>query len=576
MKISISFIFLGVALLFSTLFSHTYGSSAAFQPMTIHPPGPECWTSMEKISFTGERKIDQTQTAQRLSIYEIHEDDSVNPNHFLTGIPYYESYTWYGSDDVEWLVLEGNFSRYEINSINHTVTFYDVQDWLHVVYRTNNFIQRSTDQIRFCVIGGNVEGGYSIKVQVLYPAYYTLDTATPDGYIQPAAGEIFWDFGEIIGFMVDTYFSGLGPDRPLFDLPVDYQGRSNGSSVAFARAFNSRTISLFDHRYPNGTQDQKLLSYTGTELNNVSNGECTSGFNCSDGHTGYDFDDTYHWQSPCDDPQAVYPAAEGDILPGESGWDDTLGCTITIDHGNNWKTRYARLLDTHNDHSCNGILIASGHVTNTQQIGIMGNTGSLESESNIFLHFEVMHNDIVVDPSGWEPIPLLFADPWANHVNGTDSYPMWKNAIRTTRAFASNYGGNLTSPTHVIQAHFPANFYDSSAIFNLSDIPAPVISSTLMQTGNSFSLSAMDLSGNFIHQLSQPATLTMTFNITDTKYIAPDISFYTWNPDSSSWEILLTTVDWNKRIATTQIDHLSIFALAGKPKVNICLPLIIK
>ncbi len=137
------------------------------------------------------------------------------------------------------------------------MTFYDLQDWLHVVYRTENFIQRSTDQIRFCVIGGNVEGGCSIDVKVLYPAYYALDSATPAGYTQPAAGEIYWSFGEVIGFMVDTYFSGLGPDRPLLDLPVDYSGRTKGSSIAFSKAYNTRIISMFDHRYPNGSEDLK-------------------------------------------------------------------------------------------------------------------------------------------------------------------------------------------------------------------------------------------------------------------------------------------------------------------------------
>jgi hypothetical protein len=68
----------------------------------------------------------------------------------------------------------------------------------------------------------------------------------------------------------------------------------------------------------------------------------------------------------------------------------------------------------------------------------------------------------------------------------------------------------------------------------------------------------------------------MTFNLTDTKYIAPHISFYTWNPDSNTWTPLTTTIDWNAHKATTQVNHLSIFALAGKPVMVIYLPLIIK
>lgn len=574
--------FIGIMAILAVLvflsFNLELSQSAPVQPVSTIPISPECWTALEKISYTGMRSTREPQSVQRLSIYEIHEDDSVNPNHSFTGLPYFATYTWTGSTDVEWLVLEGNFSHYVINESAHSVTFYDLQDWLHVVYRTNNFIQRTTDQIRFCVYGGNVEGGVSMKVKVLYPANYNVSTVIPGGYTQPAAGELAWDFGVVIGYQVDTYFSGLGPDRPLLDLPVDYTGRTKGSSIAFSKAYNTRIISMFDHRYPNGVEDQKFLSYTGFELDNPGDGECTTGFNCYDGHNGYDFNDQCTWQSPCANPQAVYPAAAGNILSGETGWDNALGCRITIDHGNNWKTLYAHLQDANKDHSCNGILIPSGYVTSSQQIGIIGGTGTQGGgDDHPYLHFSVFHNGIAVDPSGWEPNASLFADPWREHGSGTASYPMWKYALRSTRAFASNYGGILASPTHITYVNFPSGYYAEPLLFNISDIPAPPsISPNLLQTGNSFSLSAIDLSGNFIHQLSQPATLTMTFNLTDTKFIAPDISFYTWNPNSSAWEQLSTNIDWNSHIAITQIDHLSFFALAGRPLQKIYLPLTIK
>lgn len=94
---------------------------------------PECWNLEEQTSFTGEVRVDQPEIEQRLSIYEIHDDDTVNPNHLLTGLPYYSTLTWGGSTDVEWLVLEGNFSSYSIDPVAHSVTFYDLRDWVHVV-----------------------------------------------------------------------------------------------------------------------------------------------------------------------------------------------------------------------------------------------------------------------------------------------------------------------------------------------------------------------------------------------------------------------------------------------------------
>jgi hypothetical protein len=37
-------------------------------------------------------------------------------------------------------------------------------------------------------------------------------------------------------------------------------------------------------------------------------------------------------------------------------------------------------------------------------------------------HFSALRSDynaVVIDPSGWEPIQLLFADPWSEHGRGT-------------------------------------------------------------------------------------------------------------------------------------------------------------
>jgi hypothetical protein len=179
---------------------------------------------------------------QRISTYEIRDDDAVTPNHTLSGLPYFPELIWRGSQDVEWLVLDGNFSHYEIDyHEKNSVTFFDLQDWLNVVYRTRNFVQRTPDQINFCVIGTNSQP-WSTTAKVHYPANYGVQIVTPPGYSIPADGEIAWNFGLIDQFMVDVTFSGLGPDRPLLDLPFDYHGRTEDSIASLMQLFMDERI----------------------------------------------------------------------------------------------------------------------------------------------------------------------------------------------------------------------------------------------------------------------------------------------------------------------------------------------
>ena len=546
------------------------GNNLAFHNQSIL--APECWDLQESISFSEDLSIEQLQSIQRVSIYEIHDDDSVNPNHELTGLPYFNTFGWHGSADVEWLVLDGNFSSYEINPETHSVTFYDLQDWLRVVYRTRNFVERTTDQIQFCVIGQNANLYWPTEVKVLYPANYQLESAVPAGYSVPAPGEVFWDFGTITEFQVEAHFSGLGPDRPLLDLPVDYLGRGAYSSIGFTQALNLRTTSMFDHRYPNYSRDGYFLSYTGAELPDPHDIACTRGFNCYDGHDGYDFDDICPLSAPCSDPSAVYPAADGEII--NAGWlGNILGCQIIIDHGNNWTTLYAHLQDVNDNRSCDGILRWSGAVTSYEQIGIIGESGS--GAEGTHLHFVVRHNNVVVDPSGWEPNAISHPDPWASHPNGAASYPMWLYSLRTTQAFDPGSGGLLTSPTHRVRAVVPAGFHTEQLTFNLSNMPVSGLFRELLSTGNSFSLTTADVAGNFVNQLDQPITLEVTFDITNTLEVNPDsIQLYFWDENIGQWSALATIVDWNSHTATAQVNHLSIFALMGETKNIVYLPMI--
>jgi murein DD-endopeptidase MepM/ murein hydrolase activator NlpD len=256
-----------------------------------------------------------------------------------------------------------------------------------------------------------------------------------------------------------------------------------------------------------------------------------------------------------------------------TGWQDVLGCRITIDHGNGWTTLYGHLKDSQTGHACDGILIKSGHVTRLQKIGIIAGSGSGGGgDAHAHLHFVVKNNNRKSDPSGWEPNPSVFPDPWAGHTNGTASYPMWMYSIRSTQAFDPGSGGQLASPTHQVLATIPPGFYTEQLMFNLSN--EPVANATpLVNTGHSFSLSAMDNSGQVVHQLNQEITLEVNFSLTDLTGINTDtLSIYYWNPDSNRWVPLQTNIDWDAYTATAQVDHLSIFALLGRTENVLFLP----
>ena len=527
---------------------------------------PECWTP-DKVSITGASTL-ATSAVQRTSTYEIHDDDSVNPNHTLTGLPHYDTLTWEGSADVQWLVLEGNFSRYEIDSAQHKVTFFDIEDTLHIVYRTQNFVRRSPDQIRFCVNGVNNQA-WATQVNVHYPANYQIQSVLPPGYTNPAAGRLSWNLGVVNTFQVDTTFAGLGPERPQLDLPVDYAGRAAGSSVNFAAAFSTRITSKFDHRSPNYNKDQKFLPANGVELDDKENVQCTYGYNCYDGHNAYDIDDRCPTSSPCDDARAVYAAAGGTIVADRTGWDNASGCYITIDHGNQWRTFYGHLRDSKRDHTCDGILIRSGPVNRTDKIGIIGGTGSGGGgDSNTHLHFGVYHDGKVVDPSGWEPNPAVYADPWAEHVSGAESFPMWLYSTRTTQSLAPSTGGQIQSPTHEIIVDVPAGYYNVPLVFNLSYESVAGENGPLVPTGHAFSLTASDSLGAFVHELNEPVAMRVNFDAADVEDVRSDeLAFYRYDEVAERWVQLPTEVNWNEGFAVAMTDHLSIFALSGPRKV---------
>lgn len=96
-------------------------------------------------------------------------------------------------------------------------------------------------------------------------------------------------------------------------------------------------------------------------------------------HTGLDF------QVPTG--TKVYSAADGEII--NAGWAGAYGYRIEIRHADGFVTTYNHL---------SKIERSSGLVRAGQQIGRSGSTGHT---TGAHMHFEVMYNDALVNPSKW-------------------------------------------------------------------------------------------------------------------------------------------------------------------------------
>ncbi len=123
-----------------------------------------------------------------------------------------------------------------------------------------------------------------------------------------------------------------------------------------------------------------------------------------------DYSDTLVWNSTLSRFNAHkaidFYATEGTAVLAV--WDGTVesvenslltGITITIDHGNGLKTVYNSLAD--------GDMVTEGQtVKKGDQIGEVSNTNRQESADGAHLHFEVIENNVKIDPSKYLSLDL--------------------------------------------------------------------------------------------------------------------------------------------------------------------------
>lgn len=344
----------------------------------------------------------------------------------------------------------------------------------------------------------------------------------------------------------------LGPN-PFLDLPWDYEEQDSTFNYMALNPY-----SWFDHQYPlqNKCCNWQVMDYTGETIQVPYRS-----------HNGYD----YSRKNGIILNTPVLASATGTATFKPWNKSGGAGNVIKIDHGNGYQTWYEHL-------SGEGLIVSTegqeAEVEQGDQIGLVGMTGNTDGPH---IHFSVFKDSNynnsfsdeipygVTDPLGWEGTAT---DPWSFWNNGarsgTSSYNLFSPASFTKSVIIPVGGGTLTTEDTTISV--PAGAYNGS--FKLIHNIGPFVSLPDYVTGitPSFSLNAYN-NGQSINQFSKPITITINYskaNLTNIK--ENTIKFRYFNEQSKVWEELPTTIDTVNKTITTEINHLSRFAVTGDTK----------
>lgn len=356
-----------------------------------------------------------------------------------------------------------------------------------------------------------------------------------------------------------------GP-APFLDLPWDYEGKG--------QTFTDAALSIssfFDHEYP-------LLS-AGYSLSEPSEAlETVISFQNTlrdstlfySRHDGYD----YARLANVHMGDAVLAAAAGEATYVNSC--SPCGNMIVIDHGNGYQTRY---LHMQKEGLVTNIPGQTVHVNAHQQIGKVGATGKVfpSGDEGAHIHFGLVEDknsdgnfednipDGMTDPFGWQSKEN---DPWENYAftyggiqrTGNKSYYLWKKRLATAHAAVPQSGGDVTSN------HVSLSFGSllQAILVDISPIPITQPSATLRSVGTGANITVTDTSGNPITQFLSPFTLGVDFASLDLSNFNLDtLSIYS-SSDGISWNKEPTQIDLINRTASTQVNHLTEFALMAE------------
>lgn len=355
------------------------------------------------------------------------------------------------------------------------------------------------------------------------------------------------------------------PPQPFLDLPWDYQGKGLTFTEA-ALAINS----YFDHEYPLLSSS---LNEPGGKTNSIiffRGGSQNFDLDYSS-HDGYDYGDPA--KVNIGDP--VLAAADGIATYFNC---DACGNAILIDHGNGYQTRYYHIANEALIVNQPGQIIS---VTKGQQIGKVGATGNVIPPGDLgaHIHFMVVEDknndgnfddnipDGVTDPFGWQSTE---ADPWPNfnffyseeNRTGNESFYLWTKAIANLSNQLTSNGGFFELERYKLE--FPKDATNQNLTLEMQATPIAKPSNILESIGSTITITAKDASGNIVDTFQNFFTITIQFDGFDLSgYNVDTISIYS-SEDGVNWIKEESTINFNEKTASAQIDHLSFFALMAE------------
>ena len=359
-----------------------------------------------------------------------------------------------------------------------------------------------------------------------------------------------------------VHFDDYDPDlTPFLDLPWDYQAKGKAfEDVALEMS------SYFDHEYPLLSVNWVLNEPTDVKDTIIKfGGQKTKEPYTS--HDGYDYGlkaDVF-----INDPVVA-------VAPGQAIYIDTCGAcgnAIHIDHENGYQTRYYHL---QNEGLITNIPNKKVQVVDRQQIGKVGLTGNTDGPH---IHFMVIHDkngdgnfddnipDGLVDPYGWQSDN---PDPWENYnftlynveKNGAKSKYLWKHPLKPVTKAIHTDGGQVTNNRYTII--IPKNFINQDLYLKIETIPVSAPSVILQPIAPGSDVTIWDGIETFFTNFQKFFTLKFVIGSLDISRLIPEtLSIYS-SQDGVTWEKELSTVDWEKRQISTDINHLSQFAVMGE------------
>lgn len=352
---------------------------------------------------------------------------------------------------------------------------------------------------------------------------------------------------------------------PFLDLPWDYEGKG----LTFTEAALSMS-SYFDHEYPLLSSG---LSENSNDFGTLTNfeGKFKSNLDYSS-HDGYDY--ARQGKALLGDP--VLAAAAGTArYVNNCG---ACGNMILIDHGNGYQTRYLHLQSS-------GLITNDPNqtiqVTAKQPIGKVGATGNVipVGDAGAHIHFGVFQDrdndgnfnnnipDGVTDPFGWQSSS---PDPWENYnftlggvsKTGNKSFYLWTKKIDNLDATLNSNGGVFKVGKN--ELNFPNNSTNQPLTLDGKSEPIVKISNLLESLGPSLVVTATNNLGNLVTGFPNFYTLKIFFDKIDlTRFKTDTLSIYS-SIDGTNWIKENTILDFINKSATSNLDHMTHFALIGE------------